>query len=342
MPCIMRRDLALVIVLIGFLLGSCQPSKVNNPITVAFYNVENLFDTIDAPNKFDEEFTPTEPKNWNTKRYNKKLKDLSEVLSQIDTIQLPVIIGLCEVENKTVLQDLVNESKLKDANYGIVWEDGPDFRGIDNALLYNPQAFSLIKYEAIPVLNPEDKEWTTRDLLYVNGMLYNEEFHFFVCHWPSRRGGAEKSAPKRVLAANVVRKKVDEIQKKDLDANIVIMGDMNDEPNDIALSDVLMAVSNAQTPTNSQLVNLMYDEFEDGMGSYRYRGNWDMIDNLIVSGALINKKKGLKTSLDNGFVFHKPFMEYVNDKGEMSPNRTYGRSYYGGISDHFPIYMTLE
>lgn len=338
----MRKNLIVFILLI-FVFASCSSNKkVKAPYTIVSYNAENLFDTIDDPNKFDEEFTPEATKNWNTERYNKKLSDLARVISVIDSVKLPVLVGLVEIENDVVLNDLIAQPKLKNAGYKIVWEDGPDFRSIDCALLYNPSVFVFEAYESIPVLSENEPDFTTRDILYVKGAINGEIFHVFVNHWPSRRGGAEISEPKRVLAANVLRKKVEEIQSADPMANIIIMGDMNDEPGDISLSDVLMANSNASAVSDQQLVNLMYDEYENQEGSYSYQGDWDMIDNMIVSGALINKTKGLKTTLTDGKIFHQPFMEFVSNNGDMSPNRTYGRQYYGGTSDHFPIYMVLK
>ena len=339
----MRNTYSLVSLLVLIILASCTPKvKFSKPYTVAFYNVENLFDTIDTPNKIDEEFLPTAPKEWNTEKYTKKIHDLAHVLSAIDTINLPVLVGVAEIENDKVLNDLVADAQLQKAHYKVVWNDGPDVRGIDCALLYNPTVFSLINYEPLPVKDLSDPDFITRDVLYVEGKMREEVFHIFVNHWPSRLGGEEASEPKRMLAASVVRKKVDAIFAVDSMANIIIMGDMNDEPGDMSLQDVLMATPNTSMPDAKQLVNLMYDDYEKGLGSYSYRGDWDQIDNIVVSGALITKKGGLKSKLDNGFIFHKPFMEFKNNQGEISPNRTYGRTYYGGISDHFPVYMILN
>ncbi|MFA9393056.1 MAG: endonuclease/exonuclease/phosphatase family protein [Prolixibacteraceae bacterium] len=335
------RLILVAVVVIAFV--SCQTSrKVEGPLTIAFYNTENLFDTIDTPNKFDEEFTPSDIKNWNTEKYEKKLHDLARVVRAIDSVKLPALLGVAEIENDIVLNDLVAQDALKKANYQIVWQDGPDFRGIDCALLYQPAIFKLESFESLPVTDPDELDFLTRDVLYVKGKIGGEVFHVFVNHWPSRRGGEVASAPKRVLAANVVRKKVNGIFELDPKANIIIMGDMNDEPGNMSLSDVLMAIPNKTFVENNQLVNLMYDDFENGLGSYNYQNDWNMIDNMVISGALINKKKGLKSKLDNGFIFHQPFMEFKGQDGQISPNRTYGRSYYGGVSDHFPIYMILE
>lgn len=334
--------LSLLIVTVVLFAACNSNQNVKGPVTVAFYNMENLFDTIDAPNKFDEEFTPVDPKNWNTEKYDKKLHDLARVLRAIDSVNLPALVGVAEIENDAVLKDLIARPALSRGDYKIVWEDGPDFRGIDCALLYKPSVFQFESYHSIPIVDKDEPDFKTRDVLYVKGKIGSEEFHILVNHWPSRRGGAEVSEPKRILAAHVVRTQVDQIFAQDPEANIIIMGDMNDEPANMSLSDVLMALPNTAPVQDNQLVNLMYDDYEAGNGSYSYRGEWDMIDNLVVSGALINKTEGLKSKLDNGFIFHQPFMEYKNNNGEISPNRTYGRTYYGGISDHFPVYMILE
>ena len=332
----------LLCLLVIFSFSCKQKVSINPPYTVMFYNVENLFDTVSNPNKLDYDFLPDTQKEWNSEKYFKKLNDLSKVIAAVDSLNLPVIVGVCEVENDVVLNDLANQPRLKPANYQVVWTEGPDVRGIDCALLYNPSVFTLVGFEQLQVNDPDDYNFITRDILYVQGLMAGETFHVFVNHWPSRRGGADDSAPKRILAANVIRNKVDQIVSVSDQVNIIIMGDMNDEPADMSLSDILVALPNNTTPENHHLVNLMYDEFEANKGSYSYRGKWDMIDNLIVSGFLINKNKGLSTQINNGKIFHQPFMEYVNDRGEVSPNRTYGRSYFGGISDHFPVYLTLD
>ncbi len=324
------------------LFSSNVQRKQINELTIVFYNVENLFDTIDAPNKIDEEFLPNGSKEWDSERYFKKVNDLSRVIYSIDSVKLPAIIGVCEIENDLVLIDLVKTNSLNKANYQIVWNDSPDERGIDCAFLYNPKYFRLLQKEFIPIVHPTDTALITRDIVYVKGLIGEEIFHFFVNHWPSRRTGQEESEKDRIFVAQVLRSYVDRIFASDINANILIMGDMNDEPTNISISSVLKAQSTMQPVENNQLVNLMYNEAVDGQGSYFYRSQWDMIDNLIVSSNVVRKSKGYKTTLDDGKIFHLPFMEFINDKGEMSPNRTYGRSYFGGVSDHFPIYMKLK
>lgn len=330
-------------ILVLWLFISCTNAKdLNGQVIVAFYNVENLFDTIDTPNKMDEEFTPQGEKKWNTERYNKKLSDLATVLSQIDKANLPVVIGLCEIENNNVLTDLAKTKPLRKAKYSIIWNDGPDERGIDCALLYNPKKMQVIAKEFIPIIMPNGEINQTREIVYVEGKIKNEVFHFFVNHWPSRRAGQDESEKDRMYVASVLKRKVNQITNNQANSNIIIMGDLNDEPTDKSIAEVLNALPATNKAKNNDLVNLMYDECVAGKGSYAYRNQWDMIDNLIVSGYLLNKESGLKTTYDNGYIFHKPFMEFINDKGEMSPNRTYGRSYFGGISDHFPVYLILK
>lgn len=332
-----------LIVLTAMLVWSCgQQRAMRGSMVVAFYNVENLFDTIDNPNKIDEEFTPQSEKMWNTERYWKKVDDLSRVISSIEGGNLPVLLGLCEIENDQVLNDLAAQQVLKKNNYQIVWNEGPDLRGIDCALMYNPRKFKLSNAEFIPVIHPEDTSFTTREIVYATGSIKGEQLHVFVNHWPSRRGGEDASAPLRNKVAHVLRAKIDSLFQADVASNIIVMGDLNDEPSDSSVLYILKALPNDRQPQSGDLVNLMHDESGRGEGSYNFRGNWNMIDHLIVSGNLINKRKGIRTTLDNGFIFHLPFMEYTNEQGVMSPSRTYGRSYFGGISDHFPVYMILK
>ena len=338
------RILSLLMILVSIVFSSsCQTTKKSaKGYIILSYNVENLFDTIDTPNKADEEYLPTANFNWNTERYNKKISDIAKVFSSVQKSKFPIAIGLCEVENDNVLKDLIANKQLKKAKYSFLWKDSPDNRGIDCAFLYRPEILKVESFETLPVINPEDEGFKTRDILYVKGLIGKETFHFFVNHWPSRRGGENETEGKRGLAASVLRSKVDQLFKQDINANIIIMGDLNDEPSNESITDVLKSKSNKKLPDSGELVNLMYDEFERGEGSHVNRGNWSMLDNIIVSKNMLSKKSGLKTELSDGHIFHQPFMEFVNDKGQMSPNRTYGRNYYGGISDHFPVYITIR
>ncbi len=333
----------LFIAVVFVLFASCSKGKYKNKhnLTIAFYNVENLFDIENEPGKRDGEFTPDGSKKWTAERYQKKLDTLARVLSSINENELPEIIGLCEVENKKVVVDLANSGQLANGNYEVIHFESPDFRGIDCALIYRKDEFKVLKSFPVKIKFKDDKDYSTRDILYVKGKTRNrEEFHIFINHWPSRIGGVAKTEPKRIEVATILRSKIDSIQETNSSAKIIVLGDMNDEPSNKSLVEILMA----QKPEtkNAELVNLMYPIHENNMGSYNYRGNWNMLDNIVVSTNLLDDK-GFKCIDNKGFVFSKDWMEHKNRNGQISPSRTYGGpNYYGGISDHFPVYFTLQ
>ena len=332
----MNRRILIFAVVILF-LGGCKSEK--SALSVAFYNTENLFDTIDDPHKNDNEFLPGSEKKWTTERYQKKLDDIARVISEIDTVSGPAFVGLCEVENRKVLDDLVATSVLAPAKYSVAHIESPDVRGIDVALLYRSDRFQLDNIEALPINFPDEPNYKTRDILHVSGKIGKEEFHFFVNHWPSRIGGNEKTEPNRVFVASVLKQKVDEVLAGNKKANIVIMGDMNDEPENKSLFETLSA---KMPGSGSSLVNLMLPADQQNLGSYSYRGDWNMLDNLVVSASLLDGK-GFDVADGQGFIFRKKWMEFTNSREEVSPNRTYGGpNYYGGVSDHFPVYFVLK
>lgn len=324
-----------ILLLFLLFLVSCQSGKDLSHLTVVNYNVENLFDTEDDKHIDDNEFLPDSEKHWTKGRYQKKLDDIARVLTSIDEKDLPEIIGLAEIENRRVLEDLVKTKAMARGHYAIVHQDSPDERGIDVALLYRPDEFQFISIEAI-VVYPGFK---TRDILHVYGKFKKENFHFFVNHWPSRIGGLEKSEPNRIVAAETLKKTVDQVLAADPNANIVIMGDMNDTPENKSLKEVLGA---GMPGSRSQLVNLMMPLALEGKGSYYYRGSWDMLDNLVVSQSLLDSK-GFRVSPVTGHIFSQDWMNYTDKNGNVSPNRTYGGpNYYGGVSDHYPVYFELK
>lgn len=310
-------------------------------MTVAFYNVENLFDTIDEPGKQDEEFTPDGDKKWNSERYQTKLQNIAKVISSMNEGDLPEIVGLAEVENDRVLNDLIHTGMLEKGNYAVVHYESPDIRGIDCALIYRPEEFKVLKQMAIPVHFKNEPNYKTRDILYVKGKAPDHEvFHIFVNHWPSRIGGLEKTEPNRVEVAQILKSKIDSILKRNSRAKIIIMGDMNDEPANKSVHEIL----GAQNPGDAGgiLVNLMYPADLQGEGTYFYRGEWNLLDNLIVSKSLLDKK-GFQCFQKKGFIYHETWMEYKNREGVATPDRTYGGpNYYGGVSDHFPVYFRLK
>jgi len=301
------------------------------------YNVENLYDTVDDPKIPDEEFLPSSEKKWDAEKYQKKLSDISKVISEVNPLELPEIVGLAEIENQQVLVDLVNTGSLK-GKYGIIHEESPDYRGIDVALIYRKDAFQELSHEVLPVTFSDDPEFKTRDILHVTGKIRNKLVHIFVNHWPSRIGGDEKTEPKRVLAASVLKQKVDEILSTNPSSRIIIMGDMNDEPANKSLKDTLGA---KEPGSGAALVNLMFPDDNAGKGTYFYSGNWNMLDNLVVSESIL-KGKGIKVEGQKGNIFSSDWMIFKNKSGDKTPNRSYvGNKYVGGVSDHFPVYFKM-
>lgn len=322
-----------------FLFGQDQkPEKWKDKkyFTIVNYNVENLFDTVDAPQKKDEEFTPQGKKQWNSERYYEKLEKLASVIQKVNNEEFPEIIGFQEVENINTLRDLAKTKSLNGAGYEAIVIEGPDFRGIDCGLLYRPDAFEVIDKKAIEVKFSDPDAWPTRDILYVKGETKKNVVHVFVNHWSSRRGGQEKSEHKRVLAAKILKKYTDSIMSNFPDQRVVIMGDFNDEPTNKSLSQTL----NAGRPgDDSKLINLMYPLDDKGKGTYYYRGSYNMLDNIVVSSNVVQANKGFRVFVPTGFIFNPDFICYTHKNGDKGPNRTYGgNNYYGGYSDHFPVY----
>ena len=302
--------------------------NLSDELFLMFYNVENLFDTIDSPNTKDEEFLPSSEKTWDSYRYNYKLNQLEKVFNEIiekeNENNLPDIIGLCEVENKHVIEDLLKTDVFKNHNYFIVHKDSPDGRGIDCELLVN-RKFEVLQNDFIQINNPKESR-TTRDIVYSKLKFKNQIFNVFVNHWPSRWGGQEASNHKRVFVAKVLRKYIDENTSQS-DFNL-IMGDFNDYPNNESLEEILV---------KDDLLNLMSSSQVSGKGSYNYRGNWNWLDQIIVSKEISSFR------LIKFGAFNEDFMMYTNKKGEVYPSRSFGgNNWYGGYSDHLPVYLKMS
>lgn len=343
--------------IIGFLslfFISCNSSEVTNSsieknesvniqqdlqtYNIGFYNVENLFDTIDDPKTEDEWFLPTSETEWNSEKYIKKLADLSKVIDAMNSeVGGPDIIGLCEVENFEVVKDLVSQAVLKDSYYDIVHFDSPDARGIDVAALYNTTKFKLLDSQPILLSIADDESYRTRDILYCKFEVINSKniLHVYVNHWSSRRGGAEASSYKRENAAKTLKNHISENIPQWETQNIIVLGDMNDYPTDNSIYAVLGA---QELDSESHLVNLQLDNHIKGFGTYNYKGEWGCLDNIIITN-------GLKTKLKTpgAVIMKEDWMMFTDKEGNATPNRTYGGSnYYGGISDHLPVYFEVE
>jgi len=312
----------------------------NKQYRFAFYNVENLFDTVDDPVKRDEEFTPTGKKKWTAERYQTKLDQIAQVIGDMN---YPAVVGFCEVENATVLNDLVQKTKLKEYNYKYVHHESPDFRGIDNGLIYIDGIFDVTKSDITRIDFPKEivEDYTTRDILHVEGVFRQKDtMHFFINHWPSRRGGLKESQPKRVYVATQLRKNTNKIFAANPNAKIVITGDFNDEPDNDSVISVLDAKPTGDKMENNKLYNCSAKLDSEGKGTYNYRGNWNMLDQFIASGSLVNKTSNI--TLTDAQIFRPEYLIYKDKKYGDKPSRTYGGpNYYGGYSDHFPVFVDV-
>ena len=312
-------------------------SKKKNLYTIGFYNLENLFDIKDDPHTLDDDFTPDSDKKWNEKRYNKKVKKLGRVISQIGyehTGYAPAILGIAEVENNTVIEALLASKFLKKKGYNYVHYDSPDERGIDTALLYRKDIFKVDHSEVfgLQLTDEHGAPDHTRDVLHVRGRLEGEAFHILVNHWPSRRSGTEETEHKRIAAAEKNREIIAQIISEDPDARIVIMGDFNDNPK--CKSIYTLMEQEFYNP-----MDLLWTRYE---GSLNHRGAWNLFDQIILSNNFLKP-------YDNPFQFEKARIFNPKDLQEFkgrfkgNPFRTYaGPKYKGGISDHFPVYTIFS
>ena len=307
--------------------------KKVNQYSVAFYNLENLFDIKDDPRKLDDDFTENSERKWNKKRFRNKIRKLGQAIHQIgqnDISHPPVLVGVAEVENKFVLRKLIDSEALKDKNYGIVHFDSPDERGIDTALIYRKEFFKILEKKAVNlhIKNEYGERDYTRDILHVKGLLETEEVHILVNHWPSRRAGAEETSYKRVAAAKKNKEVVAEIIKEDPSAKIIIMGDFNDDPQ----SESIRKLVGFDLYNPMELLHTKY------AGSARYRGSWNLFDQIILSNNFL-QQHGNSFRFKEAKIFNSKSLTEFKGRNKGNPFRTFlGRKYNGGISDHFPVY----
>lgn len=310
--------------------------------TVMFYNVENLFDTKDDSEKHDEEFTPAGVKKWTYERFLDKINKTYKLIIAAGKWQPPAIIGLSEIENAWVLDFLINNTPLQKENYGYIHFESPDERGIDVALLYRNDFFKVIMADNLRIIFPHDPDDRTRDILYVKGNVFDSiELHVFVNHWPSRSGGVVASQGKRNFVASQLKSKIDSVLSQNCDANILIMGDLNDEPSDASIAEHLLPAYFENC--NNKLVNLMDDFSKKNTGTLKYKGQWYIFDQFIVTRNLIRGKNGLKVKKNSVKIITEIFNTERDEKHlGIKPYRTYvGPRYNRGYSDHFPVCFQL-
>ncbi|AXT21210.1 endonuclease/exonuclease/phosphatase family protein [Flavobacteriaceae bacterium AU392] len=343
------RYLTLIFILLflNISIANTQNNKKFRVHTIAFYNVENLFDTINDPLKFDESSPIMELKNNRANVYSKKINNISRVISEIGSNiskNSPVIIGLAEIENRIVLEDLANNFYLIKKNYGIVHFDSPDIRGIDVALLYQKLLFTpthISKYELKIYEENTKNRIYTRDQLLVSGKLENELIHILINHWPSRRGGEERSKPKRIAAAKLNKRIIDSLQSINPYAKIFIMGDLNDNPTNTSVKDILKTKSDKKNVPFKGIYNPMERFSKKGIGSNAFRDSWSLFDQIMITKPLLEKDYSSFRYYRAG-IFNANYL--INSKGRFKgyPFRSFADgSFTNGYSDHFPVYIYL-
>ena len=332
-----------ITILLGILVCCvCLEGEAQQIFRVMEYNVENLFDCRHDSLKHDEEFLPGGVRGWNYYRFQHKLNAIAKVILAASANQVPDVVGLCEVENDYCLDRLVKNSPLREAGYRYVMTRSEDARGIDVAVLYQPHTFKLIMSQSVRIpVKKEIGNRPTRDILHVSGKLVSgDTLDILMCHMPSRAGGKQQSEPYRLWAAKCLKQVVDSLFTVRAYPYVVVMGDFNDYPSDRSIREVLGAVRPSSSVSPGKLYNLM-----DGRprGTYRYRGEWGILDQLIVSGTLLEGKHSLRTSYELAGIFEFPFLLQQDEVyGGMKPFRTYhGMRYQGGYSDHLPVFMDI-
>lgn len=334
--------LFLLLLLVSFHCFSQTPSA---NFSVLFYNAENFFDPDNADYPGDDGFTPGGERHWTYKRLNAKLLNISKVILSASGWQPPGVVGLCEIENRSVLERLVNKTPLSSFHYQIIHKESPDHRGIDVALLYNENQFYPLEYKYYPLKFKNDSIVATREILYVSGIAMGKDtLHFFINHWPSRYSGLLETRPIRDLAARLLREKVDELFRKYKAPKIIIMGDFNDQPEDESIVKYLRAGRLSGKADLKSLYNLSYSWMKKEGGTLKYQSQWSVFDQIIVSGALLRLKSGLFTRIEDAKIVDRPFLLEKDERyGGMQPFRTYiGFRYHGGFSDHLPVLLQLE
>jgi hypothetical protein len=339
---------SLIFIVLTFPSLYSQEKKEYKVNTIAFYNLENLFDTEDDPLTFDDDRTPDGKDHWTEEIYQDKLKNMAKVISEIGAKvagNTPAIIGVSEIENRKVLEDLVNQEPLLKKDYGIIQFDSPDRRGIDVALLYRKKLFTPINYKAHELIiydnNDPTKRIFTRDQLLVSGVLDGEKIHIIVNHWPSRSGGEERSRPKRIKAAKLNKQIIDSLFTEDPYAKIITLGDFNDDPSSPSIKKYLNAKRKSNNLKMKELYNPMEDMSRQGLGSLAYRDNWNLFDQMIISTELTKKDFSTYRFYQAG-IYNKTYLVNAHGRYKGYPYRSFsGGGFTGGYSDHFPVYLYL-
>lgn len=328
------------------------------PYKVVFYNLENFFDTINDPETNDDEFTPDGAREWNSFKYNKKLSNIEKVFADITAVRMdekltledyPIVIGVCEIENRSILEDIAATRKLAPARYRIAHFDSPDRRGVDCGFLYRSDVFKCEGSAPIRYTFPGLENFYTRDIVTMWGTIDGEPFYFMVAHWPSRLGGKEASSPKRERAAEIMRNAADSVRRINPATKIVMMGDLNDDATDKSVVEVLGAAGDIKKIPVDGYYNPYIKLLKSGRGTLGYQDGWNLFDNIIVSENLATGSYGsLKLQPGNnkkfyGNIFDANYLFQKTGQYKNYPLRTYsGGNFMGGFSDHLPVYIYIS
>jgi hypothetical protein len=334
------RISGILFLLVLLVPGGYSQNKVSQPVRLMFYNVENLFDVYKDTLKDDAEFLPGGVMRWNQTRYNKKINSLYKTIIAAGEWEPPAVVAFCEVENRKVLEDLIYGTYLSKFLYGIVHEESPDMRGIDVCLIYRKNLAKLINYEYCIPSGIIREKYATRSVLYAKFEISSDTIHLFVNHWPSRRGGVLAGEDLRMAISSMVRDKADSIMKiNPKGAKIVFLGDFNCTPDDQEIKSMT-----AFHDSTFSLINLSESLAAKGLGTYRYMGSWELIDQVIVSGSLLEASGGIYTEAKLITIFKPEFLITKDPKYPgFSPYSTYrGYKYQGGYSDHLPVLLDLK
>ncbi|HMQ49514.1 MAG TPA: endonuclease/exonuclease/phosphatase family protein [Saprospiraceae bacterium] len=313
---------------------------------IGFYNFENLFDTLDTPDVNDFEFTPEGDNRYTPEVYREKLTNLSRVVAELGLELTPdgvALLGVSEIENRSVLEDFVQQPSVKARNYQIVHYDSPDRRGIDVGLLYNPKYYEVSSSASVPLylFDSNGDSIFTRDILLVSGLFDGEPLHVMVNHWPSRRGGEAATQPLRNAAALKCKTIADSIMAVDPSAKVIIMGDLNDDPSSPSVREVIQAKRKKEEVKAGGFFNPMYDYYKKGIGTLAYRDAWSLFDQLIISSTFLDGDKS-EYQFYKAIVHNPPYLTQKEGAFKGYPFRTYaGNTYLGGYSDHFPVYLFI-
>jgi len=345
----------LVLALVGILIA-CNPRHrrylQNGPsiegyryVALGFYNVENLFDTLDDPHTYDEEFTPEGAKHYHAEVYEQKIARLARVIADMarGSKRPLAVLGIAEVENRYVLRDLVKALSEKQLQYRFIHRNSPDQRGIDVGMLYAPGWFQPldVRMHRVDLSRNGEEVRPTRDIMEVKGVFGGDTIFLMINHWPSRRGGREATEWKRIRAAQVARRIVDSIYRLKPTARIVLMGDFNDEPVDPSIVKILQAKGDTVQKPPEVLFNPALPLYQKGVGSLAYRDAWSLFDQIILSRAWLEDDAGWQ--FVEFKVFRPPYLKTPYGQYKGYPLRTYaGNTYLGGYSDHFPVYIVVR